>query len=52
MSRASNIKLVLNDLADGPATEFPIIELECSSTDRNVNKRKEDAKKPLYISRV
>jgi len=52
MSRASNYKLVLNDLADGPVTEFPIIELECSSTDRNVNKRKEDAKKPLYIRRV
>jgi len=52
MSRASNYKLVLNDIADSPVTEFPIIELECSSTDRNVNKRKEDAKKPLYIRRV
>ena len=52
MSRASNSKLVLNDLADCPVTEFPVIELECSTTDRNVNKRKEDAKKPLYIKRV
>ena len=52
MSRASNYKLVLNDLAEGPVAEFAIIELECSSTDRNTNKRKEDAKKPLYIRRV
>jgi hypothetical protein len=52
MSRVSNYKLVLNDLADDPVAEFPIIESECSSTDRNANKRKEDAKKPLYIRRV
>jgi hypothetical protein len=32
--------------------EFPIIELEISENDRSAEKRKDDARKPLYIKRV
>jgi len=53
MSRASNSrKLALQQTADGSTMELPVIELESTNIDVDIEKGKEDAKKPLYIKRV
>lgn len=54
MSRTMNShKLTLQQTVGGSPSELPIIELECTTnTDMNVERRKEDAKKPLYIKRI
>jgi hypothetical protein len=53
MSRASNSrKLALQQAAGGSTMELPVIELESTNTDVDIEKGKEDAKEPLYIKRV
>lgn len=54
MSQTTNShKLTLEQAVESSPSELPIIELECTTnTDMNVERRKEDAKKPLYIKRI
>ncbi len=52
MSRSSNSKLKRSEEVDGSLEELPIVELEFADADMSPEKKKEDARKPLYIKRV
>ncbi len=52
MSHSSNSKLKRSEEVDSSLEELPIVELEFANTDMSSEKKKEDARKPLYFKRV